>query len=285
VKPRFLIVVSMLALLTGSAVGQRISSYSNRRDEIMHIQTAMDHLTVLEMSEPVLSVAAGSPVFKVEWRENKVFIQPTEANLSTNLFIWTSSQRFNYELLAAGPVETMDFAVDQSPTESAQLRPAPPPVAVASPASTSTPVQMLLGGKPIRLASDRPGTRLVQVFLRDLYESDGRLFIRYTIRNQGNEPYQASAPQIYALANAKYPKSLYEMVNRQLADGEVGHLKIREQVPLETVNNELQASTVAPGEEIVGVIAVHAPPRTGPTVLRVQFAPDKKQEVAAFLVR
>ena len=121
--------------------------------------------------------------------------------------------------------------------------------------------------------------------LRDLYESDGRLFIRYAIRNQGTEPYKTSAPQVYALNGAKYPKSLYDMVNRQLADAEVGHLKIGQQIPLQTVNNELEASTLAPGQETVGVIAVQAPPKTGPTVLRVEFAPDKKAEVAAFLVR
>jgi len=32
-------------------------------------------------------------VFKVRWRENKVFIQPTEQNVATNLFVWTASGR------------------------------------------------------------------------------------------------------------------------------------------------------------------------------------------------
>jgi Conjugal transfer protein len=286
-KLRCLIVTSMIALLTASAASQRVNSFSNHRDEILPVQTAMNHLTVIEVSEPVLSVAAGSPAFKVEWRENKVFIQPTEANTATNLFIWTSSQRFNYELLAAGPVEKMDFALDQVQNQSSQTHPAPAPAAVApQQASTMTPpIQMLLASRPIRLESTRPSTRPVQILLRDLYESDGRLFIRYAIRNHGTEPYKTSAPQVYALNGAKYPKSLYDLVNRQLGDAEVGHLKISQQIPLQTVNNEFQASALAPGQETVGVIAVQAPPRTGPMVLRVEFAPDKKAEVAAFLVR
>ncbi len=65
------------------------------------------------MSEPVITVAVGSPVFKVEWRENKVFIEPTETNVATNLFVWTASGRFNYELDPAGAVPQMDFAIDQ----------------------------------------------------------------------------------------------------------------------------------------------------------------------------
>jgi len=40
-------------------------------------------MTVLEMTEPVSTVAVGSPVFKVEWRENKVFIEPTEVSVAT----------------------------------------------------------------------------------------------------------------------------------------------------------------------------------------------------------
>ena len=62
-----------------------------------------------------MQVAAGSPSFKVEWRENKVFVQPTEADAATNLFIWTASQRLNYELEPAESVANMDFAVDQAP--------------------------------------------------------------------------------------------------------------------------------------------------------------------------
>ena len=73
---------------------------------------SLNHLTVIEVVEPVVEVAAGSPSFKVEWRENKVFVQPTEADAATNLFIWTASQRLNYELEPAGSVGAMDFAVD-----------------------------------------------------------------------------------------------------------------------------------------------------------------------------
>ena len=104
----------MLAAVFVPAVAQKIETETSDRTRIVHLKTALNHLTVIEVGEPVVQVAAGSPAFKVEWRENKVFVQPTEADAATNLFIWTANQRLNYELEPAGSVANMDFAVDQS---------------------------------------------------------------------------------------------------------------------------------------------------------------------------
>ena len=107
---------------------QRIETATPSRDRVVPIHTALDHLTVIEVGEPVVTVAAGSAAFKVEWRDNKVFIEPTEPGVSTNLFIWTASSRLNYELESAGEVGKMDFAIDYPrPT------PAPPAAKVANP--------------------------------------------------------------------------------------------------------------------------------------------------------
>src|SRR5437899_13048799 len=126
------------------ALAQKIETETSDRTRILHLKTALNHLTVIEVAEPVVQVAAGSPSFKVEWRENKVFVQPTEADATTNLFIWTTSQRLNYELEPAGAVTSMDFAVDQIPV----------PVTQAKPASVTppqpSPSEVLLAGKPVR---------------------------------------------------------------------------------------------------------------------------------------
>src|SRR5207245_9767538 len=105
------ICLSFLAVtvLARPAWGQKVEVQKPDRGQILHVQTALNHLTVLELTEPVSTVAVGSPVFKVEWRENKVFIEPTEGSVATNLFVWTASGRFNYELDPAGAVPQMDF--------------------------------------------------------------------------------------------------------------------------------------------------------------------------------
>jgi type IV secretory pathway VirB9-like protein len=87
---------SALIIIIGVAtaaplLGQRIENQTSDRGQVVHLKTALNHLTVIELREPVIQVATGSQSFKVEWRENKVFVQPTEPDASTNLFIWTAS--------------------------------------------------------------------------------------------------------------------------------------------------------------------------------------------------
>ena len=64
------ICLSLLAVaaLSCRACGQKVEVQKQDRDRIVHVETALNHLTVLEMSEPVITVAVGSSAFKVEWR-------------------------------------------------------------------------------------------------------------------------------------------------------------------------------------------------------------------------
>ena len=105
-------------------LGQKIETLKPDRHRIVRLETALNHLTVIEVSEPVVMVAAGSQSFKIERRENKVFVQPLEENVSTNLFVWTSGTRYNYELVPAGQISDMHFAVDQDPPFAAESDPA-----------------------------------------------------------------------------------------------------------------------------------------------------------------
>jgi len=66
-----------------AAFGQKIETQKADRMKITRLATTQNHLSVLEFNEPVKEVAVGSSNFKVEWRENKVFIQPLEPNAAT----------------------------------------------------------------------------------------------------------------------------------------------------------------------------------------------------------
>jgi hypothetical protein len=269
----------MLVVVTAvPLMAQKIQSETSDRNRIVHLQTALNHLTIIEVNEPVTMVAAGSPSFKVEWKENKVFVQPTEAEVATNLFIWTASQRLNYELEPAGAVDRMDFAIDETPhiTQSHATIPSPP---------APSPTDVLLAGKPVRMEASKHAKKPVEVLIRDLYESDGRLFIRYAVRNQGNHPYGIDTPQVYALDGAKYPQSLYGLVNTQLGEQEAARLKVKQKTPIPVVEGQLQTSRIDPGQETVGVVALRVPSSTAPTVLRLQFPNDESVEIAAYLVR
>ena len=277
----------MLAAAVVPVVAQKIDTETSDRTRIVHLKTALNHLTVIEVSEPVVQVAAGSPSFKVEWRENKVFVQPTEADASTNLFIWTATQRLNYELEPAGSVANMDFAVDQAPVHNVA------PVKPVSAAPPSIP-EFLLTGKAVRMqASKQRVNKPVEVSISDLFEKDGRVLIRYTVRNCGTQAYSVNTPRVYQLDGVGYPQSLNALVNSQLGDEQVAKLKIKEQNPVRVLEG-LQPSRLAPGQEAVGVVTLQLGSSTQPTVLRLQFPNAEQSEdnlshgqatqIAAFLV-
>jgi hypothetical protein len=259
-------------------LAQKIERETSDRTQIIHLRTALNHLTVIELRESVTQVATGSQSFKVEWRENKVFVQPTEADASTNLFIWTSSERLNYELEPAGDVAGMDFAVDQIPL--AQPKPASTP----QPTQPS-PTEILLAGKPVRLESAKPSRKPVEVMIRDLYERDGRLLVRYAVRNRSGHVYDVSTPQVYELTGVHYSQSLYMLVDAQLGDQEAARVTAKRQTPVPVLEGHVQTEHLAPGGESLGVVALHLPSSAEPTILRFQFANDDKEQIAALLVR
>ncbi|HEX3107093.1 MAG TPA: hypothetical protein VHQ22_21855 [Terriglobales bacterium] len=275
-----ILIITSAASATEPLTAQKIEHETGDRSQITHLRTALNHLTVIELREPVVQVATGSQSFKVEWRENKVFVQPTEADASTNLFVWTSSERLNYELEPAGDVGAMDFAVDQVP------RVRTVPTANAGPPPQSTPpTQILLTGKPITLDRGKPSRNSIEVTIRDLYEGDGRVTIRYSVRNRSSRPYEVATPQVYVLSGVHFPQSLYPLVGSQLGEGEASHLRAKEQNPVPVLEGHVQTAHLAPGEESIGIVAVPASSRAEPSIWRFQFGNDERQQVAAFLVR
>src|SRR5215470_10730746 len=286
-KPVLLVFVLVMDLIP--ALAQRIATENGDRTRIVHLKTALNHLTVIEVTEPVIQVAAGSPSFKVEWRENKVFVQPTSADAATNLFVWTANQRLNYELEPAGVVADMDFAVDQAPVPAEPVTPA----SVNPPAPPSA-AQLLLAGKPVRLLSSKPhAPNPIEVWISDVYEKDGRLMVRYAVRNYSNEAYAVARPVVYQLDGVRSPESLYGLMNSQLGDEQVGKLKIKRQTPIKVLDSETQPTRIGPGEEAVGVVSFEMA-STQPTVLRFEFPSTqpsaersgrRQLQVDAYLVR
>jgi hypothetical protein len=287
-KPFLLTLVALTTVLIPVAA-QRIESQASDRTRVVHLKTALNHLTVIEVAEPVVQVAAGSPAFKIEWRENKVFVQPTEADAASNLFIWTVSQRLNYELEPAGKVADMDFAIDQM---TAQVEPVKPTSSSAPAAASPSITELLLTGKPVwLLPSKQRVAKPVEVWIGDLYEKDGRLLIRYAVRNQSSEPYSIDTPVVYKLDGVRSPQSLYGLTNSQLGDEQAAKLKAKQQTPLNVLAGQIRPPRIAPGEDAVGVVALRIPSSTHPTILLFKFPNLKPSEsessdgqVSAYLV-
>ena len=277
---RMLTACAILAMASFPARGQKIETQKPDRDQIVHVQTALNPLTVVEVGEPVVTVAAGSSAFKIEWRENKVFIQPTEPNVATNLFIWTASRRLNYELEPAGSVEAMDFAIDQPGTRMPPARPTSP-----APVEQPKPSTDMLGGRPIHINEFKEPKNRVIVLLKDTFEQDGQLFIRYAVRNGSKVAYAPGKPQVFAV-NVPPSSGLNRLANHQLTLEEAKNLKTIQRQSIEIINAQSRFERVEPGQETVGVVGVKLPARQGksPTVLRLLFPSDVHGPISATLV-
>ncbi len=276
---KFWVFFVAIAAISYPARAQKVEVEKPERGKIIHVQTALDHLTVLEMSEPVSTVAVGSASFKVEWRENKVFIEPTEQGVATNLFVWTQSGRFNYELDPAGAVPEMVFAIDQPAAD--------PPKVIASVNRANDPVDpspadVLIAAKPVRLLGVSPEKNHIAVYVKDLLEHDGQILIRYCIRNETKQAYVPGTPQIVALKAPRYRESLYTLKGVQLG---TSRLKSRGEVPIRVAASEIRSSRIEPGQETTGIVAIKlAAMPAEPAVIRLVFLAGPKGPVGATLV-
>jgi len=82
------------------------------RGTILHVQTALITLTVLEMTEAVSTVAWVVPCSKWSAREQSLY--PTDEKMWRRIcFVVEPRPALHYELDPAGSVPQMDFAIDQ----------------------------------------------------------------------------------------------------------------------------------------------------------------------------
>jgi len=280
---RFLLVVTVF-LIAGPLRAQNIVSGEPGQDQVVRVRTALNHLTVIELREPVESVAAGSQAFKVEWRGQRVFVEPLEAGVATNLFIWTKSGRQNYELEPAGPVDQMDSAIDGPAPKTVDPR---SPEPATKPDPPSDPItgadEWMLEGTPVRQEHWKV-THHVQLMVRDLFRENDELYIRYSIENNTQKPYSPGTPRVYEVTtNPSNPYTDARLAHEftQL-DGSFART-LDTQTPLKVMGAELRAQDVPPGKQTVGVVSVKLR-GAGPVVLKLDLTDDGGRPVDAVFV-
>ena len=275
----------LLVLFAASDLNaQKLETQTADPRRVVRVETARDHLTVIELNEPVSMVAVGNQnAFTVERRENKVFVKPAEEDARTNLFIWTTSGRYSYELVPAPSVEQMHFAIDQPPQQlvstNTQSR---DPVSV-NPGS-QLPPEMLTQSQAVLLYGERDRTRKVEVLLRDLYQDGDRHYLRYTVLNHGNRAYRPAQPSVMHLDPVKSSFSLIPLAGSQLSERALREIKTRTAGEAQVLAGK-EPEAIPAGGQAAGWIAF----RLGTSVkreqlVRVAFAPDSTSAVDAVMV-
>ena len=206
----FIVVPSLLAI---AALSQQSGTPSP--NAVVHVATALNHLTVLEFHEPVTMAAAGSSDFQIEREANKVFVKPVKSGAATDLFVWTASRRFAYELEITQEVKDMNFAIDNAQPAPA---PAPKPVVATDTDQFADVVltRALLGAEEIKQRSTRKAKGQVSVRVEQVFRTRSTVYVHYTIENNSGLFYRMSAPQAYELKIDDSPISLASIAHTQL---------------------------------------------------------------------
>ena len=271
------------ATMTLGLMAQKLEIQKPDPTKVLRVETAKDHLTVIELSDPVTMVAVGNrSAFTVERRENKVFVTPTDEGARTNLFIWTSGGRYAYELVPAADIDQMHFAIDQVATAVTSSIPAPPTAEVAP----RLPVEMLTDAMPVSVTGERETSGRVVVTLRDLYRKNHRLYLRYVVVNHSGTGYLPTRPVAWFLEGIRAQQSLIPAGERQLGDKLARSVRADSATVVGVVDADQAAMVPAGGQGWGWLVLEETRPSSPDTVavLRLQFAADSKGEVDALLV-
>ena len=263
-----------LALAVAAAGAQTTS-----QSQIRHIETSLNHLTVLEFGESVTTLAiADTDSFQVERHEDKVFVKPLREGVSTNLFVWTASRELSYELDPAGQLAAMDVLVRTAPAPKQHLyaqASAEPSDAEIREIASLVLTEAMMGVENVTHDQQKIADGRVVVDVEQVYRAKDRLYIRYSIANQSRSPFRVTNPDVCAPLPSEQPISLVSLRNHQLNSQTFAAFKARQVSGISVIQAESGARDLAPGEKTSGVISIGSSTGNPPQIYQLNFGADQ----------
>jgi len=243
--------------------------------QIRHVETSMNHLTVLEFGEPITTLAIGdADSFQVERHEDKVFIKPLQQGISTNLFVWTASRELSYELDPSGSLASMDVSIHTDPAPNPRANAQSNEELSEEKIHKITPLvltQMLSGAEDIAQDSTKATHNRIEVTLEQVYRTGDQIYIRYSVTNRTEAPFRVTTPIVYAQTPSQNTVSLTNLHDHQLKRKTYESLKAQRGVALEVAQTESDPRDLAPGEKATGVIAIKGTEENQSRIYQLNF--------------
>ena len=262
-------------VLAAAAAGAQTTSQS----QIRHIETSLNHLTVLEFGEPVTTLAIADPdSFQVERHDDKVFVKPLREGVSTNLFVWTASRELSYELDPAGQLRAMDVLVRTEPASNphtaAQAAAEPSDAEIRKIASLVL-TQAMMGVEDIAHDSDKQTADRVQVSLEQVYRTKDQIYIRYSVANETKATFRVTTPDVSAPLPTEQPISLMSLRDHQITSQTFEAFKARQVSGLQVIEAESARRDLGPGEKTTGVLSIGSSTSNPPQIFQLSFGADQ----------
>lgn len=273
-------VLLLCLLFLGFASSQEVTTVKTP-DAVIHVHTAMDHLSILQFEDPVLKVAAGSPGFQIERDGNTVLIKPLRQNASTDLVVWTANNnRYAYELDPPGEVKNMNFTLD---APAAAKRPAEKSPTTVADVADMVLIRTLLDSQRIDTSQiKRTGTLGVRI--QQIYRSAQSVYIQYSLLNNSNQLVKINSLSLAELVKAEQPDiSVLGLQHKQIEGQAVQRLGKLDEKPLQIARAERLSDVLQPGSETQGVLVVRETINS-PAILQITVTADSgtKKAVVVF---
>ena len=273
------------ALLALAAIGA--AAQTTNFSQIQHIETALNHLTVIDFAEPVVTVAVADPdAIQIERHDDKVFLKPLKEGVSTNLFVWTASRQIAYEIDPAGDLAKMNVIIRDAP-EPTLHRPdhdaasSEPSDQQIQKIAALVLTQALMGTENVLRESSKVATNGVSVEISQVFRSKDALYIRYTITNQSTAPFRITTPDVYEPQPTQQPISIVSLRDRQLSPQTFAAFKAKQGTSVSVVSAEAAPTDIAPGQKSTGVVTIRGSQGNPPQLYQLHFGNSQGGPVTA----
>jgi hypothetical protein len=273
------------ALLALAAIGA--AAQTTNFSQIQHIETALNHLTVIDFAEPVVTVAVADPdSIQIERHDDKVFLKPLKDGVATNLFVWTASRQIAYEIDPAGDLAKMNVIIRDAP-EPTLHRPdhdaasSEPSDQQIQKIAALVLTQALMGTENVLRESSKVATNGVSVEISQVFRSKDALYSRYTITNQSTAPFRITTPDVYEPQPTQQPISIVSLRDRQLSPQTFAAFKAKQGTSVPVVSAEAAPTDIAPGQKSTGVVTIRGSQGNPPQLYQLHFGNSQGGPVTA----
>jgi len=270
--------VKVLTIVTVVLATVAAGAQTTTQTQIRHIETTLNHLTVLEFDEPVTTLAVADPdSFQIERHGGKVFIKPLREGASTNLFVWTATRELSYELDPAGQLAQMDVMVRSEPAPGSRVSTqasAEPSDAEIRKIASLVLTQAMMGVEDMVHDPEKHATGRVQVDLEQVYRAKDRIYIRYSVANQSRDSFHVTAPEVCAAVPSVQPIALLGLKNHQIASHTFKAFKTKQGSDVD-VQAEPASRDLAPGGRATGVVSIGTSVGISPQIYQLDFGSDR----------
>jgi hypothetical protein len=272
-----LILLAALAATSLAASGQ-----TTNFNQISHIETALNHLTVIDLGEPVANLAVAEPdAFEIERHDDKVFIKPIKEGISTNLFVWTQSRQLAYEVDPAGDVSKMNVVIRNAPPQALRAASVDEIERETNVVASRVLAQAFVGAEDLIRDGARSLPNVVQIELNQVYRSNSDIYLRYTIVNLSSEPFRITTPNVYQPMPTQLPVSVLSLRDHQISGKTFASFKAALGEPISLSGAQTKFQDVPPGQRSSGVISFHCTPNDRPQLYQLRFGSSQSGPITA----